>query len=332
MRPLFTALSVILLVPLLVPGWSRDERLPIFDGTPKVTVTRVPLDAIDASARRVGALTYLGGIRLASRDPAFGGFSALAIEGTRFTLLSDGGLVFRFAMGGDLRPRDFGFGALPDGPGTGWSKEERDSESLAIDPTTGTAWVGFERANAIWRYSSGLARSEAARAPAEMRRWPKNAGAEALVRLSDGRFLVFAEDRRAPGGGTEALRFDRDPTDPRARAERFVYDAPAGYRPTDAAELPDGRLLVLNRAISLADGFTATLAVVDSQAIRERASIGGREVARFAYPNVHDNFEGVAITREGAATIVWLLSDDNGPTWFQRTLLLKFRLHLPQAD
>ena len=319
-------LLVILLVLLLVPGWSRDERLPLYDGSPHVTVTRVPLDLTDPGVRRVGALTYLGGIRLASRDPAFGGFSALAIAGDRFTLLSDGGLIFRFAMGPDLRPRDFGFGALPDGPGTGWSKEQRDSESLAVDPATGAAWVGFERANAIGRYAPGLTRSEAARAPAEMRRWPLNAGAEALVRLRDGRFLVFAEDRSAKGGGTEALRFDRDPTDPQVRVERFAYHAPPGYRPTDAAELPDGRLLVLNRAITLADGFTATLAMVDAAPIREGARIGGREIARFAYPIAHDNFEGVAITREGGATIVWLLSDDNAPTWFQRTLLLKFRL------
>lgn len=330
MRSFAIALSVILLVLLLVPSWSRDERLPLYDGSPNVTVTRVPLGLADPSLRRVGALTYLGGIRLASRDPAFGGFSSLAIDGKRFTLLSDGGLIFRFEMGADLRPRDFGFGALPDGPGTGWSKEQRDSESLAVDPVSGTAWVGFERANAIGRYSRGLARSEAARAPAEMRRWPLNAGAEALVRLRDGRFLVFAEDRSAPGGGTEALRFDRDPTDRRARAERFAYRAPAGYRPTDAAELPDGRLLVLNRAISLAGGFTAKLVVVDARAIREGARIDGREIASFAYPIVHDNFEGVAITRAGTATIVWLLSDDNSPTWFQRTLLLKFRLELPE--
>ena len=42
-------------------------------------------------------------------------------------------------------------------------------------------------------------------------------------------------------------------------------------------------------------------------------------------PLIHDNFEGVAITREGRDTIVWLVSDDN-QLFLQRSLLLKFKL------
>jgi hypothetical protein len=44
----------------------------------------------------------------------------------------------------------------------------------------------------------------------------------------------------------------------------------------------------------------------------------------------HDNFEALAITREGADTIVWIASDDNGEFW-EQSLLLKFRLNFGQA-
>jgi hypothetical protein len=41
-----------------------------------------------------------------------------------------------------------------------------------------------------------------------------------------------------------------------------------------------------------------------------------------------DNMEGIAITNEGGRMIVWMVSDNNFNIW-QRTLLMKFELHLP---
>ncbi len=325
---LLRSLIIAALVLLVVPGWSGEERMPLYSGTPTVRVARVALDAQDPARRVVGPLTYLGGLHFGSRDAAFGGFSAMLIRGARFLLLADGGLTFAFTMGRDLKPRDYRFSALPAGPGRGWSKRERDSESLAYDPVSGKIWVGFERADAIWRYSTDLSRVEASRAPPEMQRWPANGGAEAMVRFPDGRFLVIAEDADDPRGGRQALLFDRDPTHARARTVALRVPMPPGYDPTDAALLPDGRLLILTRAVSLGDGFTARLLLADPRDI-VRGAIRSRVLATFAYPLLHDNFEGLAVTREGGATILWMVSDDNGPSLFQRTLLLKFRLDLP---
>jgi hypothetical protein len=44
-----------------------------------------------------------------------------------------------------------------------------------------------------------------------------------------------------------------------------------------------------------------------------------------------DNFEGLAITREGSRIILWIASDDNHE-FFQRTLLLKFALKQGRPD
>ena len=322
MRPR-TFLFVVVVVCGLGTGWSGEPRLPLFGARPAMTATRVALDPADPARRRLGRLTYMGGVHLQSRDPAFGGFSALAVAGDRVLMLSDGGNRVRFRLGSDGRVTEPAFAALPGGPSTGWRKLDRDSEALAVDPTTGTAWVAFERANAIWRFSPGLARAPASTQPAAMRGWAANGGAETLTRRRDGSFVAIEEaGRRRPWRA--ALLWRGDPT-AGAPPAGFRYLPPVGYDPVDATELPDGRLLVLNRWYGLPLRFANVLVVIDARAVRPGASVRGREIARLATPLIHDNFEGVAATVEAGRTIVWLVSDDNHSRW-ERTLLLKFRL------
>lgn len=312
---------------LLICQLSASGEAPslYFAGTAEMRATRVVIDPADPSRVRVGSLTYLGGVRLSSTQAAFGGFSSMQVSGDRFVLLSDGGHIVRFRMGADFKPRDLQMGELSAGPGTGWFKAERDSESQTVDPASGQTWIGFEHFNAIWRYDR-FGRAEAHAQPALMADWPSNGGPESMVRLSDGRFVVISETSRPKGGkGREAVIFAGDPTDPKAKAQSFVYQPPQGYDPSDMAELPDGRVLVLNRRVSLADFFTAKLVVIDRGAIRAGASVTGREIAMLAAPLLHDNFEALAVTREAGATILWIATDDNRE-WFEQSLLLKFRL------
>lgn len=325
MRPPGTFLFVMLAIGAGVPGWTGDARLALPNGRATIRAERIALDPGDPATRRIGALTFLGGVRLTSPDVAFGGFSALAVRGDRFTLLSDGGNVATFRMdahGAVSAPR---FGALPAGPGTGWRKLDRDSESLVIDPVTGVAWVGFERANAIWRYAPGFGRAEGAVRPPEMRRWRANGGPESMARLSDGRVLVIAEERTR-GPGRQALLFAGDPTLGGGRPLRFRYMPPAGFDPSDVTQLPDGRVLVLNRWWGLPLRFRSALVVFDPRRVRPGAVVAGEEIARLAPPLQHQNFEGVAATVEAGRTMLWLVSDDDQNAW-EQTLLLKFRLN-----
>ena len=330
-RPL-TLLLVAVTVLAIAPGWTGEVRLPLLGRSANLSVARVPLDTDDPSLTTVGELTFMGGVHLTSRDPAFGGYSSLAVTGDRFILLSDGGNAVSFRMGADWRPADIGFRNLPGGPGEGWQKADRDSESMAIDPRTGTIWAGFEGANAIWRYAAGFARAEGHVAPGAMKRWDVNGGAESLVRMRDGRFLVISETTRGPRvpvplrRGRQALIFASDPVADSRPAVRFTYMPPNGYDPADATELPDGRLLVLNRAFGLPFVFTNILVLIDPREIREGATVTGRAIATLEPPLIHDNFEGVAATRESGATMLWLVSDDNEAALLERTLLLKFRL------
>ena len=321
-------LSSVLLLLLFLPSWSGDERLALLPTKAEMAAHPVALDWRNPERVKLGGLTFLGGVYLTGPAPAFGGFSAMLVEGDRFTLLSDGGNIVSFRMGGDWKVRDPRFAELPDGPGRGWHKRERDSESLARDPATGQLGVGFERANAIWRYAPDFMRAQAHAAPRMMADWPENGGPESLVRLRDGSFIVLAESEDGDAKGTRrGLWFAGDPVLAGQRGFAFSYRPPTGFKPTDAAELPDGRLVVLNRKASLREGFTAVVTIVDRGAVRPRGIVAGREIARFAAPVVHDNFEAVAVTREGKDTILWIASDDN-QLFLQRSLLLKFRLEM----
>lgn len=318
----------IALAALLTMTASGEEPRAVLGSKVQMGMTPVALFPGDPARRSIGKLDYLGGAKLTSGDPAFGGFSSMRIEGDRFTLLSDGGNIVTFRMGGDWRPRDVRFGDLP-GPGTGWLKKSRDSESMAFDPATGRTWVGFEWSNAIWRYDASLTHAERAVQPRAMADWPRAGGPESMVRLRNGSFVLIAETSR-PKGRREArvgLRFAGDPTEAGPPPVPFAYVPPAGYDPTDMAELPDGRLLVLNRRLSFPALFTAKLALIDLRGVPANGVVRGQEVATFERPSRHDNFEALAVTHKGGATILWIASDDNGEIW-EDALLLKFRLNL----
>ncbi|MBO9713145.1 esterase-like activity of phytase family protein [Sphingomonas sp.] len=323
MRPLLPLLFV---VALGIPASNQSAR-PVLGPTPDMRATRVALFPRDPARARVDALTYLGGVRLSSRDEAFGGFSSMLVRGDRFTLLSDSGNLVSFRMGADFRPFDTVFADLPAGPALGWTKSDRDSESMTQDPASGRIWVGFENYNAIWRFDAGLTRGEASVRPRPMRLWDVNGGPEAMTRLTDGRFVILSETTLAKKiPGNKALVFSRDPTDPRSKFTRFAFVPPAGgFAPSDMTQLPDGRLLVLVRRISINRWFESKLVVLDPAHIRANTAIRGREIAAFTVPMTRDNFEAIAVTREGSDTILWIASDDNREL-VQQSLLMKFRI------
>lgn len=307
----------VLLVLGAVPPWSGKERLPLLDRSAELKAT-----AVAVAQRRYGPLTLIGVYELTSEAPAFGGFSAVAVQGKRLLLLSDGGNWASFAIHrGRLEDARAGF--LGDGPGTGWEKRDRDSESLVLD-RSGRAWIAFESAGAIFRYAADFARAETMQRPAAMRRWPSNGGPESMARLPDGRFVVIAErgpKRRLPRPG---LIFACDPAVPTCRPGRFGYRPPAGYDPSDAAVLPNGDLLVLTRRWRFPMRFTAKLTLVPARALRPGRIVTGREIATFDGP-LGENFEGIAVAREGGHTVLWMVSDRDEPL-VQRTLLAKFRI------
>lgn len=314
---MFLLAAFVLLATFAPPALQHREPPP---PVTFVSFAPVALDAEDPGVRRLGRLAFLGAWALTSNDARVGGISALHVEAGEALAMSDAGWVIRFPLPGGRPQARAEVSMVAQGPGPPGDKSNRDVESLVVHG--GEAWIGFEQANAIWRYDArSFARRSSAEPPA-MREWSNNAGPEAMARLPDGRFLVFAEGE---GGDSEAVLFSGDPAAPGTPALRLRYRPPEGYRITDAAVLPDGRLVLLNRDVSLFAGFTARLSVAELPAPADRAPIVGREIAVFEGRATRDNFEALSVTREGGRTILWIASDDNYNP-LQRTLLMKFAL------
>jgi len=94
---------------------------------------------------------------------------------------------------------------------------------------------------------------------------------------------------------------------------------------SDAVALPDGRIAILHRSVSLIDGFSATLAIADPAEIAPGRAWTARMLGELAPPLLADNFEGLAVDPDPACRCVWIISDDNKAVW-QRTLLVRVRL------
>ncbi|HEV2748620.1 MAG TPA: esterase-like activity of phytase family protein [Allosphingosinicella sp.] len=297
-------------------------REPVLPRQAALSFEALPLDPGDPARRNAGGLTYLGGWAVTSNDPRFGGISAMAVQGADVIAVSDSGSLIEFRLPGFGPPR-LRIRPLPAGPGPAGSKLDRDAETLVVHGKR--AWISFEGHNSVWRYGLPGWRGESNAEPSAMRRWPSNQASEAIVRLRDGTFLIFAENRRRRDGSTEVAHFDGDPALPATRTASLGYRAPAGYRITDAALLPDGRVLFVNRRFRWLAGFSVKLTLADLPGLSAGSVLAGEEIAHLAPPMTIDNMEAVSVTSESGRTILWLASDDNF-NGMQRTLLLKFAL------
>lgn len=304
------ASSLLLAALLLTMTWTV-RTIPPRDT--RQLITAIPV-ALDPGERRLGPLTVSEAWALTSPNGRVGGLSGLALTGERrFLVTGDRGSLIAFTLPAGGAPRDVSIRPLL----SRW--QGIDSESVAV--AGDSIWIATEQRHDILRMSVSGARPAARIRPHAMRRWPGNGGAEAMLRLPNGRFLLLAEGARGKSGGTAALLFDGDPLACPDAVTAFDYDAGDIGRVTDAALLPDGRVLLLHRKVGPLRGWRSTLAIADPVAIRAGALWRSEPLARIAHHPLSENYEGLAVSGTGPATRIWLLSDDNF-NGLQRTLLI----------
>ena len=320
---MFRPLLIVLLLCGLAPGlWLRTQVAPR-SHEQELTIKPLPLAS---GGHRIGPFQLEAAWQLTSRNTDFGGYSSLIRKDRgRMLAFSDRGYFLDIAEPGTAT------GPVRIGASIGDKrllKDNRDVEAATFDPVTRRIWLALEARNAIAVRDEQLTRQTLV-APAAMKGWPKNAGPEAMVRLRDGRFIVLAEAFSGWLGGElhPALLFAGDPTEG-VRPERFTFAGPDGFRPTDMAQLPDGRVLVLMRRVvwPIPLETDGRIVLADPEELRAGRVWRGKVLARLERPLPVDNFEAIAIddAKDGTIT-VWLLSDDNGAV-SQRTLLWRMRL------
>ena len=256
---------------------------------------------------RFGPYRLAGAWRVRSDDPRFGGVSGLAVDGPALLALTDSGAVIRFARPGAGRG-PASIRELPGGPGDPAYKSRRDSEALVSDPAGRGWWVAFENRNELWLYDPGFTRP-LGRVRLGVGRWPRNRGIEALA-TADGALLLF------PERGDAVITAGRGPAGSMAIEN-------SGPRISDAARLPSGQLIVLNRSLT-PRGFSSSLTRLERTSGDFRY---GKRVRLDLAPL--DNAEAIAAERlPDGRTRLWLMTDDN----FSRPLrTLLIALDMPPA-
>ena len=294
-----------------------------------LSTKQIALDPTDRARHSIGDLQFLGGLDLRSDEPAFGGLSGLSVTADgRLAAVTDRGHWFtarivRNDAGRLVGLTDAALGPLRDPEGRPVQGEWRDAE--ALEHLAGGDWlVSFEREHRVWRYPLGTGGlqgiAEPMPTPKALNNAVSNGGVEALTPLPDGRILMLAQGLKREDGSRAGWLVGDD------GIEALGYRTAARFLPTDAAALPNGDLLVLSRHFSVLGGARARLERVPAGMIRAGATLQGTLVARFEHPLTVDNFEGVAVVQGvNDETLVYILSDDNF-NFFQRTLLLLFRL------
>ncbi|WP_439550046.1 esterase-like activity of phytase family protein [Falsiroseomonas sp.] len=277
-----------------------------------------------------GPIRLLGGLEIDTRVLGFGGLSALHLaDDLTLTMVSDLGRFaeMRLALDAGLRPVSLSLlraGPLRDGAGQPLARGHAgDSESL-VRLSDGTWLVGFERWHRIRAYRTLSSPGTYVEAPPRLELAPANAGLESLAVLPDGRLVAIAEE--FPPGPDASLT---SAWIGRPGAWRpIAYRPGANLLPVDAAALPDGALLVVERSFSIFGGFSGRLVRVPAAQLANPAIgavLEGEELLRLSAPIPSDNYEGLAVLRRDGRTLLALISDDN-ENRLQRTLLLVLEL------
>jgi hypothetical protein len=329
-----------LLAGALVLAAVPDAQAPLAAASGAIELRAEPITGFeirDPTRRQFGLLEFRGGLVLRSSDRNFGGLSAIrvAADGAHFIALSDKGWWFRGRivyegtrpvgianaemapiLGADGRPL----------AARGWY----DTESIAEDG--GTLYVGIERVHQIVRFNYGkeglAARGRPIAVPPELRALPANRGLEALVFVPKGLPLastLIAISERGLDAAGNLIAFLIGGSNP----GRFAVKRSANYDVTDAALLPGGDVLLLERRFSWTGGLAVRMRRIALGAIKPDVLVDGPVLFEADLGYEIDNLEGLSVHRNGGGEIVLTLVSDDNFSVLQRTLLLQFTLVEP---
>lgn len=313
-------------------AFAQSPSLPETKTEIAVIVENVSLSTTDPTLDRVGGLRFLGGLSLRSADRRLGGLSGINVleekGDLRLVGVTDEGNQFRGRLSfadGRLRGLDGAtIAPLLDLDGRPVvEKIAGDAESITTLPD-GRVLIGFERRHRIWAYDAGLTGPATVfETPGALAKAPRNGGLESLASWPDGRILAITEQLKSEGGNFVAFLHQGG-----AWAPLEWQGSASGFEPSDAAVLPGGDLLVLERFWSAMDPMHPRTRImrVKGDSVKTGAVLQGELVAELQNPLIAENFEGIAtLSGRDRSVRLFLVSDDNFNR-LQRTLLLSFEL------
>jgi hypothetical protein len=261
----------------------------VLDAAKPIKITAIPIDfdRDNPERKEFGKLVWRGGLNLFANLPYFGGYSALAIDPSGKTILvvSDAGIWLRGTIDYDGR-RMKGVSNAVIGPLLGADgkplrdDQERDSEGMTLidgGPAAGTAYISFERHHRILSYPFGAQKfgppTGSLALPPGTKRLRPNSGLEAIVMLRSGPLkgtvVAFSENLTDNTGNLQGWLIGGPTPGP------FTLTRLGGFDVTDAAPLPDGGIVVLERRFRYSEGIKMRIRRIKASEIKRGALITG---------------------------------------------------------
>ncbi|MCF3641000.1 esterase-like activity of phytase family protein [Rhizobium sp. TRM95111] len=329
MKPVSLLLAATVLVSIAL-GATRAE-----DTAVPVTSRVIAQFAIGNDRKNFGALEFIGGVTYSSTNPLLGAMSGIRFGEDRQTFLAilDTG---HWLTGKVVRDREGRIEALSDVTVASMMAEDGraqmfkglvDAEGLALSGDR--VLVSFEQRHRIDEYGGAdfVAKPPVGSLdiPFDRSELRSNQGLEALAVAPAtsplGMVPVVVAERSLDENGDLYAAVLEGPMRGEFRVRRQdPWDV------TDAAFLPDGDLLLLERRFRLSDGVGMRIRRIAGEDIEPGAVVDGDVLIDADMSHQIDNMEGldVVVMPDGDIRII-VVSDDNHSI-LQRNLMLEFRL------
>lgn len=325
-------LAILLLGPL--PLFAAE----LLTKAETVNVRAKPIETfqIGSSDKTFGELTFLGGFEVLASNRNVGGLSgAVSLDGgAQLLAVTDNGHWVAMSVDQTSEGVATGLSEVRIAPLRGADGKTlrarwgHDTEALALAPDG--LYVSAERNHAIYHYPWPLSTGQErmigqVRLPKALTSLPRNTGIEAIAAgpaggpLS-GKLVAISETSQSAAHDYTAFLLGS------GGPEEFSIRRHDGFDATDAAFLPNGDLLLLERRFDLRNLIGMRLRRLSEDQLTAGAVAEGELLLEADFNYQIDNMEALAVHQNAAGdTILTLLSDDNR-SLLQRTLLLRFRL------
>ncbi|KZK96225.1 hypothetical protein PsAD46_00075 [Pseudovibrio sp. Ad46] len=290
-------------------------------------------------AEQYGPLMFLGGLELSSSNGRFGGYSGLLTlnSGSGIIAISDRGHWLRGELSQTSRGKPLKLlgaetATLLDSKGRKLKRTYRaDTEGLSIGGSANTPriFVSHEGKGGIMTYplnlKTGEERAKHLLIPKEIRGLAKNKSLESVAVAPpnsplSGAIITIAERGKSLKHNRPAWIIGGP------RPGKFWIGKQGNYDVTDAAFLPNGDLLILERLFNLSEGLGMRIRQLDGSNLRPDHLHTGKTLLTADFSYQIDNMEALSVHMNAfGETVLSLMSDDNR-SFLQRTLLLRFIL------
>jgi hypothetical protein len=273
-----------------VATFAIADTMRYVEAPVRIDVEATPITSFnprDPAQTRFGALEFRGGLVLTSRNPAFGGISAIHMEpdGSHFIAITDRGswLRGRIVYGGNGKPAGIADAEMapilgPDGKPLA-ARNWYDVESLT--ERDGILTIGIERVEQI------------------------------VIAVTEHSLDAAGNHRSYLLNGEQVARFSVKRSD--------------DFDVSDCAILQDD-LLLFERRFSPARGVAVRIRRLPLASLKEGTLVDGPSLFEADLAYQIDNMEGLGVHRNAHGdTVLTLVSDDNFSV-IQRNLLLQFTL------